>query len=197
MLALETMPPENNSTHPRPWERQSDEPNDAWSAFVQYRDMGTRTGELAGQKRTATKLHGLMREGHRPALRTLTGWCTDYDWRARAAAYDFHLDRVALDTTEKTIREMHRRHVKLAMRLQDIAGTELEKLAQKAAAAAKQVKGVGSGDLARFAEMGVKLERLARGESTETVEGRLDLSRLSLEELKTLKALRDKAKPAE
>jgi len=134
-------------------------------------------------------------EEPRPSLSALRLWCRDLKWRARAAAYDRHLDRVALDTTEKTIREMHRRHVKLAMKLQDVAGIELEKLAARAREASRQVKSVSTAELSRFAEMGVKLERLARGESTETVEGRLDLSRLSLEELKTLKALRDKAKP--
>ena len=188
----------NESTHRRLWERRADEPDNAFGAFQRYRDMTTRTGPIAGQRRTTTKLHALTEgEPDRWARDTLRMWCKDYEWRARAAAYDFHLDRLALDTTEKTVREMHQRHVRLAMRLQDIAGTELEKLAHKAREAAKRLKDVGTGDLVRFAEQGVKLERLARGESTETVEGRLDLSRLSLEDLKALKALRDKAKLTE
>lgn len=173
-----------------PWEKRPEETEPAWSAFQAYRETGSHIGETPGRRSVrgvCKRLGG--------SLKVWYEWSRVHKWKGRARAYDAHLDRVALESTEKAIREMHRRHVKLSLRLQDIAGVELAKLADEARAKAKRLGDLRPVELARIAETGVKLERLTRGESTENVAGSgLDLSKLSLTELKTLKALREKAK---
>jgi hypothetical protein len=48
----------------------------------------------------------------------------------------------------------------------------------------------------RFLVLGVRTERLVIGEATDRVEGEVDLSGLSLEELRALKEIQNKTKAA-
>jgi len=174
---------------PRPWERRASEPDAHWLAFVKYREMGTVLGATPG-KRMMSKL---AKEPGTPSSKTLTKWARQWEWKARAHAYDRYLDRAALDTTERTLRQMKKRHVKLAMRLQTLATLELEKMVTQAEKAGR-MPDFKSSEVTKALVEGVKLERLSRGESTEHIEGKLDLKKLSLAELKTLKSLTSKAK---
>ncbi len=185
--------------HKRPWERRQDEHDRAWEVVALYRDMGSGIGSATGHRivgvRTMDKLYEVVKDLYDtpPAASSLRAWSRKFEWRRRCRLYDAHLDRMALATTEKTLREAQRRHVRLAMDMQAAVSPELAKLVREAQASSGRLEGVSIAELVRLAEVGVKLERLSRGQTTESVEGRLDLSKLSLDELKALKKLKNKA----
>ncbi len=176
---------------PRPWERNSTESDVQWRCFLRYRNTGCMNGDTPGRrvKKAVADL-----EGVHPV--DLQKWSAEHGWRERATLYDMHLDSLALETTEKTIREMNKRHARSAMMLQRFAGTEIGKLAAKAEERTHDpVDDAKPADVSRIMETGIKLERLSRGEATERTENSdgLDLSKLNVEELKLLKALKEKA----
>lgn len=66
-----------------PWERQEGETEKAFQAFCAYRDMGTGRS-IQKLRKNAGKTQGYERH--------LFAWSSRYDWPARAAAWDQHLD---------------------------------------------------------------------------------------------------------
>ncbi len=79
-----------------PWERQPREGEEAYTAFLAYRDLGPkRTHE-------ATRVHLGKRPGY---LKPIERWSTLRDWRLRACAWDDHLqagrDKVAAEEAAK------------------------------------------------------------------------------------------------
>jgi len=65
-----------------PWERQPAETPQAWAAFVAYRDLGPY--------RTAEKAAAQLKKGNR----AFGAFCTEYNWVARAAAWDAECDKI-------------------------------------------------------------------------------------------------------
>ncbi|KKN75961.1 hypothetical protein LCGC14_0375180 [marine sediment metagenome] len=176
---------------PRPWERRPTDTDQMWDGFVRYRDMGSMFGERPGRRSLR-----LVAEAAGIQLSQAAVWSTEHGWKERCTLYDMHLDSLALETTEKTIREMNKRHARSAMMLQRFAGTEIGKLAAKAEERTHDpVDDAKPADVSRIMETGIKLERLSRGEATERTENSdgLDLSKLDVEELKELKRLKEKA----
>ena len=79
-----------------PWERQPREGEEAYAAFLAYRDLGPwRTHE-------ATRVHLGKRPGY---LKPIERWSARRDWRRRADAWDDHLqaerDKVAAEEAAK------------------------------------------------------------------------------------------------
>ncbi len=89
--------------HVMPWERQQDESTPAWQAFEMYRNMGAErsTGKV---QRTVGK-----------SKRLIDGWSSKHDWVRRVAAWDREQDRIARKAQLDGIREMNKRHAKIAM----------------------------------------------------------------------------------
>jgi len=174
------------------WERQPGEPDTAWVAFVQYRDLGPAERSLARLAQVTNKKRELY-----------GGWCGRWNWVARCAAYDAWLDRQTKLAEIDAIREMKRRHVQIAMTLQGAGALALNKIvaAEKALGpegqpgplTLKPAEAMGMVDL------GSKLERLSRGEPDSIEVARiesapaLDYSLLSNDELRTMIALTRKA----
>lgn len=160
------------------WERQPGESGKSYDKFCVYRDMGTYRS-----LRKAAKELGVTRQ-------TLEQLSVRYDWSARALAYDEEMERVARAENEKRIRQMRENHARIAVQLTAKAARGLMNLDERTLAAA---------DIARLIEVGVKIERLSRGESTENTavsqgfQGHFmpDMSQLTTEELKRLAALSD------
>ncbi len=79
-----------------PWERQPREGDEAFAAFLAYRDLGPR------RTHEATRLHLGKRPGY---LKPIERWSTLRDWRLRASAWDDHLqaerDKVAAEEAAK------------------------------------------------------------------------------------------------
>ena len=79
-----------------PWERQSRAGEQAYAAFLAYRDLGPR------RTLEATRLHLGKRPGY---LKPIERWSSLRDWRWRACAWDDHLqaerDEVAREEAAK------------------------------------------------------------------------------------------------
>ncbi len=79
-----------------PWERQPREGEEAFAAFLAYRDLGPR------RTHEATRVHLGKRPGY---LKPIERWSARRDWRLRASAWDDHLqagrDKVAAEEAAK------------------------------------------------------------------------------------------------
>lgn len=92
-----------------PWDRQPDEPEGAYEAFVVFRDMGSdRTISEAFRHKTGTR-------GAQQASGRFKSWAKVYKWRDRALAWDNHLTAVQVRgidrATEDQAEEWTRRKV--------------------------------------------------------------------------------------
>ena len=143
------------------------------NAFNTYVDMGA--------ERTIEKLRNeLMAGGSPPSLRTLYEWSRTFNWQYRLDDLERKARVAEEDARVKAIREMRERQAKEALLLQQkgaewIAGLDDTPSAEAAIRAIVE---------------GAKLERLARGESTEKIEieesGDSRLRELSDDELENL-----------
>jgi len=126
------------------------------------------------------------------------------NWVERAAAYDEYLDELAREQNEAEIIKMRKNHALLASQMITKAAKRLLTMPEEEITAA---------DLVRLVDVGVKIERLSRGESTENKQisgettlkhtgavtvkatNELNLSDLSDEELAQLEGLLEKLHP--
>lgn len=102
------------------WDRQPNEPERAWAAFVMFRD--------AGVGRTVSAVVNALHRGHGACIE---GWAKKYNWRARTHAYDRHLDQVAQREAAKARRDMVRRHATMANNALDALSAPLIELAER------------------------------------------------------------------
>ncbi|MCL6442556.1 MAG: hypothetical protein K6T83_03695 [Alicyclobacillus sp.] len=137
----------------KPWERQENESRQAFEAFATYRDMGAQRSIV----KVAREL------GKSEAL--ISRWSSTHEWVKRAEAYDAEMDRVFLKDQEKARRDMAERQARIAMMFQNKVVDRLRSL---------DPMELSPAELARWFDVAVKVERLARGESTDKTE--VDLS---------------------
>ena len=142
--------------NPRPWERQPGETAKAFYAFTFYRDLGPL-------ERSITKVAQLYNA--KKQLRALIArWSKKHSWVERAQAYDDHMDVLRRNQAEEEIQKMQKRHVTLSMALQQKAAEKIKDLNGKDMKVPEAIKALVEG---------AKLERLARGETTEKVEAEI------------------------
>ncbi len=178
------------------WERQPDEPDGAWEAFVIYRDMGP--GHRAIRK-TAAQLS--------KNETTMYEWSQRWDWVARCRAFDGYVDRQRVEAEISAVRDMRRRHIEMSMAVQGAAALALNKII--AAEKEKKDLGLKPSEVRDFIDLGLKIERINRGEPEAIVHNTAtseappvqvkativhDYSRLSLDEMRTMRDLTRKAK---
>lgn len=154
------------------WERQGDESEESWQAFVVYRDQ-TPPRSLRDVGKEIDK-----------SLQMVQKWSKRHRWVARVAAWDREQDRVKREADLQGRAEMGLRHAREAMEIQDVL---LMPARQLAARWRKRKEDDPDGDpfeklgdlelikeatkAARvFAQVGV-FERLSRGMSTTNVGG--------------------------
>jgi hypothetical protein len=139
------------------WDRLNGESSKAYAHFCLYRDMGQGRSlrKLAGDAKCISKVAQLRR------------WSSRWRWVERCQKYDDHLEYQDRLQQEKERREMHKRHAKMGMLAQSFAVRKLEKLSNRIEQGEEHVS---PGEVARILDVGVKVERLARGESTESHE---------------------------
>ena len=195
------------------WEQQPGESGTLFAHFVFYRDMrypkvtrqvkdedgkikktttetvmdGTVPYEKRSLRKTAEAL-GMNK-------RTIANQSAKWDWVRRCEAYDAHVDRMNREANEAAIRKMKQDHALLAQQMLRKATRRLLTMPEEEITAA---------ELARIVDVGVKVERLSRGESTENQavthtgevevkrDAPLDLSGLSNEELDQFERLLEK-----
>jgi hypothetical protein len=97
-------------------------------------------------------------------LRQLMRWSAVWLWVERCEKYDDHLEYQDRLRQEKERRQMRERHAKIAVLGQNIVVREMESLLAKAQNGGSQMT---PADVARLMDVTVKVERLARGESTD------------------------------
>lgn len=167
----------------RPWTRQPFETERDYARFQTY-------------------LHTAPPRSLTPLAKTLgMGWAAldelarDHGWLLRARTYDAHLDRLRLETvdrvTEETAASRARRHMRPLTMALEAAERELAKLAKLS----KQAEGPGvlsPRDILRFLEIGIKYQRLIAGDLDPVQRHSVDLSNLSLDELRALRDLQQK-----
>ena len=140
-----------------PWERLTGESAKAYASFVLYRDMGPERS-----------LRKLAREDEcRAKVGQLERWSSKWRWVERCQKYEDHLEHQDRLQQEKERREMHKRHAKMGMLAQTLALRKLEKALNRIE---QDEDGISAPDAARILDVGVKVERQARGESTESHE---------------------------
>jgi len=150
--------------------RETTRHRDAFNAYV---DMGS--------ERTIEKLRtALQEQGRAPSVRTLYEWSRSFHWQYRLDDLERKARTADEEVRIKAIREMQERQAKAALLLQ-----------QKGAEWISRLEDVPSAEAAiRAIVEGAKLERLARGETTEKVEieqaGDSRLKEISDEELEKL-----------
>jgi len=82
------------------WERLENEPERAYRAFESFLALPSGGRTLLA----AYRQHVGNPEAVKPSD-TWSGWCSDFAWRERAAAYDDHLARLRREAYEKAIEE--------------------------------------------------------------------------------------------
>ena len=141
----------------QPWDRQLGESSKAYAHFCVYRD--------AGATRSIRKMPSVS--GCTSVVRQLNRWSSRWRWVERCQKYDDYLEHERRLQQEKERRAMHERHAKVALLGMNVAVKGLERLLSKV----QSGKGaVAPGDLARLLDTTVKVERLARGEPTDSHE---------------------------
>jgi hypothetical protein len=129
------------------WYRQPHETLKQYAAFELYRDMGESRGHRAVS----------MELGHRSS-KVVEGWSVRNKWRARIQAYDEDMARAVSIAFHKQRLLAIERQAKLGAALQDAA---LEGIG------GVDLTDISGSEVSRMAEVGVKIERLAFGDTTE------------------------------
>jgi hypothetical protein len=163
-----------------PWERQFNESRKAFEAFVVYRDMGPRRS----QERVARELG--------KSAQLMARWSSKWSWVERASAWVDEQDKQLRVSQQEAVVKMNDRHAKLAAAL---TGKVVEKLQS---VSPEEIERTSLVSLSRLLEVGVKVERQARGEAGEIVADRIEeadtsLSHLTLGELEEIERIHDVA----
>lgn len=198
-----------SSQHREIWDRLPGESATQYDRFCRYRDMrytGADGRKLDGIQSPFRKrnLRGLAEEMGIKRYMTLGDASTKYNWVERCEAYDIEIERQNREQQEQAILKMRKDHADLAAQMVRKAAKRLLTIPEEELSAA---------DIVRLVDVGVKIERLSRGESTENKQisgeatmnhkgavtvkatNELNLSELSDEELSQLEGLLDKLHP--
>lgn len=174
------------------WERMADETTKQYEKFCAYRDMRytVKPGEIPKPDITADRsIRGLAAKLNisRKSLEPLS---TRFHWVERCEAYDEYILQRVREKNEADIVKMHEAHATIAAQMLKKALGRLLTLKDNE---------ITASDLVRLVDVGVKVECLSRGESTERREisgevtahtkESLDLSSLTEEELRQLAKL--------
>lgn len=125
------------------WERQIGESEQAWEAFLTFRDMGSKRS-----------VHGVC-EALSKSRPLISRWKARWYWEDRCRAYDNELQRQAFRDAVKERKKMNERHINLSLRLQKAAFDALEK---------KDFSDMSDRDISSFVRIAAELERIARAD---------------------------------
>jgi hypothetical protein len=100
-------------------------------------------------------------------LRQLQHWSSRWKWVERCQKYDDYLEYEDRLQQEKERREMHKRHAKIAVLGQNVVVKGIEKLL---ADLEQGNRNPTASDLGRLLDVAVRVERLARGEPSDSHE---------------------------
>jgi hypothetical protein len=115
------------------------------------------TQEREPEKRSLRKLADALGMKTKNSLELLSA---KNNWVERAAAYDVYMTELDRFRNEQDIKRMHELHAKLGVQLLNKATRGLMVLSDN---------DLSAQDIARLADVGVKIERLSRGDSAENI----------------------------
>lgn len=127
-------------------------------------EKGRITYNRRSEKRSLRRLATELNLANSRPLELLS---VKFDWQNRVEAYDIDLDRRARQAQEEAVIKMREDHALLGAQMIRKALPCLLKMPEEE---------ISAGDLVRLAGVGVKIERLSRGESTEnqSVSGKVE-----------------------
>lgn len=165
-----------------PWHKQHQDTEESWVAFQYFRDMrAPRSLYIAPNN---------IRLPHEKVRR----WYNEHDWKARVDAFDNHLADVRQAEVEALIKqsanEVTAEHMATLSRARELCAREVQKWLDMSRDS--EVTALRPRELTSLLETVIKYDRLLRDQTTEKTETSLDLSKLSIEELKTLETLHRK-----
>jgi hypothetical protein len=147
------------------YERAKGESSQAFEAWRLYRDMGV--------ERSVSKVASKCQKN--PSL--LNRWSQKWHWQERLAEWEAHLDQVGRQQIEQQRRDMVERHIKIASGMQGIGVAKLTEWQRQIAIwsqdPSQPLPEISPSDISKLIEIGVKIERLSRGEPTEQIDSRV------------------------
>jgi len=121
------------------------------------------------------------------------GWRVAHGWDVRAAAYDAHIAAIRVAAVERVTEALAERHARLGFEVTTIAERDLARLRRAQEKAPDDLPRLQDGQILRYLETGIRIEREAAGAAPPAPAETLDLSALSVDELRTFRELARKA----
>lgn len=147
---------------PKPWERQPGEGDKAFEAFILYRD--------AGPGRSAT----IVAEALHKSATMIHRWQGQWKWVERASKWDDEADRLQRerDQVERQAARMKMvdENIQLGRAFKTMVAKGLRTYDNPELPRGRKVESLTPSELARFAEVGVRIEREARGDTPERLD---------------------------
>lgn len=134
------------------WDRQSEETDASWSAFVYFRDLGPEARSVGAIARDL---------GHSTA--SCHKWSLKFNWRDRVAAWDLHCDQLYQQAHENEVKLMAERHARLAVSMQALGEQRIQQFSADPLLQAE----LTARDAIALVDTGVKIEREARSADKE------------------------------
>lgn len=157
------------------WERQDDEHDKAWLAFRTFRE---NRDKFKTAEQTGIPIH------------TVRNYATLYRWSDRVKAWDRYVDKETQQAEIRAVAEMRVRHVQVSQTIQDTALTLLARLAESEDAK------ITPKQAAEMLDLGVKMERIARGEPDSKSEVTSTVRQLPQDTVDKIKAIPDDVRKA-
>ncbi len=142
---------------PELWERQENEPLKHYQRFCIYRDLPYGAQNQEPQKRSIRSVAKVLGLKAKTQLEALS---VKWNWVERASAYDVYMTELRRFDNEQAIRKMHDTHAKLGVQMLTKATRGLMTLPDNELSAQ---------DIARLVDVGVKVERMSRGDTSESI----------------------------
>jgi hypothetical protein len=158
----------------RPWEILDGETGPSYELFKVFRDMNPIERSLAAVAKIFDK-----------GMSTVASLSADYNWMARAAAWDFHIEQARLELSEQYQLDMFKRHTDVCISLIDKVKQRLEKM---------KPAELKPRDVVQWIDIATKIERMSRGVANDAAVANLtqinvqveNMSRLPDEELERI-----------
>jgi hypothetical protein len=128
-----------------PWEQQLKESEEAYEAFIRYRD------QPRGERSQAKVAESLGK-----STQLISRWSSTWNWVARCQAWDAHRQTAADEAQIQAIRDMNSRHATDAVELQKRAIEGLKKV---------NISALTASQLLDFLTATINIERMARGDA--------------------------------
>ncbi len=159
----------------RDWDRQRDEPVDAWFAFKRWRDTNCTMVALA--------------EDVDRSPSTIAKWSSDWSWKHRKLEFDRFVSAGDAQAAKLTSETMAAAHLTAAALLREGGLKALRRLLDQLEA---DPTAIGAQAAVRAVVEGTKIERLTFGQATEITQGP-DYSKLTDEQFDALRKLQELA----